>query len=372
MFENEPNQMPQPVPPPGQPPVMPATNDIHTMPERFLDSGAPASGGHGGGRSKRMIMIVVVSVVVLGALGAGAWYYFTQLANENANANVVLNVNRSNTNTSNLNTNTGLNLNTNTGLNINTNPALNLNFNSNANANTNTSTNGNTNTSGTGTTGTPLPSSTDTDNDGLTDNEEQVYATTTNDNDTDNDGFIDGYRVLANGKAEGEAYSGYCPTKQGAVRLDDATCAIMRTYTNSTFDYALWVPKNWLAQATSTDEKTVVVTPDFATTEFFQVSVLDNPTQLSAKNYYLNLNPGVDPSKIKDVTVNGIDGALSLDESTVYFVKGTKTYVITYNTQSLNAANLRTTFTIMYRSFHLVASGTTNANGNTNTPPIFN
>lgn len=379
MFENEQNQVP---PTPQTPPMapMPSANDIHTMPERFLDSGSamggnPTGGAPAGGRGKRMIMIVGISVVVLGGLGAGAWYYFTKLAN--SNTNTTLNTNQANVNR-NANTNANANANVNTNLNTNLNVNTNLNANANLNVNTNLNTNSNSNTNSATTTGNPLPSTTDTDNDGFTDTEEQVYGTTTTNNDTDGDGFIDGYRLLANGKAEGESYNGYCPTKKGSVKLDDATCGIMRTYTNSTFSYALWVPKNWLAQPTNVDDKTVIITPDFATTEFFQVSVLDNPTQLSAKNYYLNLNPGVDPSKIKDATVNGLDGVLSLDESTVYFVKGTKTYVVTYNTDSLNALNLRTTFTIVQRSFHLVSGTTTNtnsssnANGNTNTPPIFN
>lgn len=378
MFDNEPTQMP-----PQQPPMqMPAAaNDIHTMPERFLDSAPSSPGGQGGGpvpggRSKRLLLIIGISIAVVGVLGAGAWYYFTKMANKNENTNTVpVNLNRSNANR-NLNVNTNVNTNANANVNSNANSNLNANTNANLNANKNANTNTNTNAS---TTGSPVPSSADADNDGLTDTEELVYGTTATNNDTDGDGFIDGYRLLANGKTEGESYSGYCPLKQGSVRLDDPTCAIMRTYSNSTYSYAIWVPKNWLAQPTAADEKTVIMTPDFATTEFFQVSVMENPTQLSAKNYYLNLNPGVDPTRIKDATVNGLDGVLSLDESTVYFVKGTKTYVITYNTDSLNTVNLRTTFKIVERSFHLIPISTTNtntnqnsnSNGNANTPPIF-
>ncbi|MBI4426801.1 MAG: hypothetical protein HY567_04445 [Candidatus Kerfeldbacteria bacterium] len=331
------------------------------MPERFMDAGGgggPTTPAPGGSRGKK-ILIAAISAVVLGGLGAGAWYYFTRLSSTtvaNGNSTTYANVNRN----VNLNRNLNANLNTNANANANVNANANLNINVNANANTNTNTN-------TSTTGSPLPTATDTDSDGLTDIEEAVYSTQANSNDTDGDGFIDGLRTLANGKIEGEVYFGFCPTKTGSVQLDDEACGLMRTYTNTTFNYALWVPKNWLAQPTSTDQKTVIVTPDIATTEFFQVSILDNPTQVTAKNYYVSLNPGIDPSKLKDATVNGLDGVLSLDESTVYFVKGTKIYIVSYNTNALNKANLRTTFTALYRSFHLVAPTATNTNTNVNT-----
>lgn len=370
MFENQP-QMPQQQMPEAQPPA--PQQDFHTMPERFLDTGGAPGGGEAGGAPRgsgstgKKILIAAVSAVVLGGLGAGAWYYFTKMSNKNeANENAVVNVN-ANTNSiynlnANTNTNLNENLNANTNINLNLNTNLNLNENLNLNTNLNANTNANTNTSIT--TGTPLPVSTDTDTDGLTDIEEQVFGTNANTQDSDSDGFIDGMRLLANGKYEGEAYNGYCPTKAGSVRLDDPTCSVVRTYTNTSFGYALWVPKNWLTQATSTDEKMVIVTPDSATSEFFQVNVLDNPSQLTAKNYYLSLNPGVDPTKIVDVTMSGLDGVISLDESTVYFVKGTKIYIISYNTDALTKVNFKLMFMIMYRSFHLTAASTTNTNIN--------
>lgn len=360
MFENEPSTTPSPMAPPPAPTLPP--QDIHTMPERFMDTGAgggTAAPQPSSGRGKKLL-IFGISTVVLGGLGAGAWYYFTRLSSEPvANANVTANANANVNRNANLNRN--LNVNTNANLNANTNANLNLNANANVNVNVNTNTNTNTST-----TGTPLSISTDTDSDGLTDVEEAVYSTQTNSNDTDSDGFIDGMRTLANGKTEGEVYTGYCPTKTGSVRLDADACGLMRTYTNTSFNYAAWVPTKWLSQPTNGDQKTVIITPDIATTEFFQVSVLDNPTQVTAKNYYLSLNPGIDPTNLKDATVNGLDGVLSLDESTVYFVKGTKIYIVGYNTNALNKVNLRTTFIVMYRSFHLVAPTATNSNANTN------
>lgn len=367
MFDNEPSQTPQAQP--GK--TAAAPQDFHTMPERFMDAGsgapgAPLSPKSSGGMGKKL-MIAAVSAVVLGGLGAGAWYYFVKMQPSNENTNVAA----GNTNTVNATTNTVLNQNlnantnavTNLNANANTNVSGNLNFNLNLNTNSNLNFNLNTNTSLT-TTGSPLPASTDTDSDGLTDIEEPVFGTLTSNSDTDADGFIDGMRTLANGKIEGEAYSGYCPVKSGSVKIDDASCGVLRTYTNTTYNYAIWVPKNWLTQATAGDDKTVIITPDIATAEFFQVQVLDNPSQLTAKSYYLSLNPGVDSSMLKDASVNGLDGVMSLDESTVYFVKGTKIYIINYNTDSLTRVNFRTTFSLMFRNFRLTAPV---INTNTNT-----
>lgn len=365
MFDNESqtSSMPQTPPPPSQ--------DFHTMPERFLDTGAPGSApgapSKGSGGMGKKLLIAGVSAVVLGGLGAGAWYYFTKMApanKGNANANINANANTNSIYNFNLNENVNVNTNANANLNLNlnVNQNANLNVNTNANANLNT----NTNTSVT-TTGTPLPSSLDMDSDGVTDVEEQVYGTNANIADSDSDGFIDGMRKLSNGKYEGEVYSGYCPMKSGSVRLDDATCGIVRTYTNTTYNYALWVPKNWLTQATSGDDKTVVITPDIATAEFFQVTMLDNPSQLTARDYYVSLNPGVDATKLEDVSVNGLDGVISLDLSTVYFVKGTKIYILSYNSDALQKINFKTTFDMMYRSFRLVVPST-----NTNTGSVVN
>ncbi len=361
MFENEPQSPSMPQTPPAP------TQDFHTMSERFLDTGAPGSAPgappKGSGGMGKKLLIAGVSAIVLGGLGAGAWYYFTKMApanKDNANANANVNENANAIYNFNLNDNTNVNANVNANANANLNTNLNANLNTNLNVNANVNTNVNTNTSVT-TTGTPLPSSLDTDTDGMTDVEEQVYGTNASTADSDGDGFIDGMRLLSNGKYEGEAYSGYCPVKSGSVRIDDATCGILRTYTNTTYNYALWVPKNWLTQATSGDDKTVVVTPDIATAEFFQVTIFDNPSQLTAKDYYVSLNPGVDSTKLQDVSVNGLDGVISLDQSTVYFVKGTKIYILSYNSDTLQKVNYKTTFGMMYRSFRLVVA-TTNTN----------
>lgn len=389
MFENQQPAMPnQAAPAPAAP-----AGDMHTMPERFLETAmSGAGGGTPGGRGgKKTLVVIVVVIVVLGLLGGGAWYYFTRLANRtNQNTNTVSNTNGTPNVNGNRNVNGNVNgtLNTNVSSNANANgnvnAATNSNVNANANGNVNANANTNTNTR-VSTTGTPLPMSADADKDGVTDVEEAVFGTKANAEDSDGDGFVDGIRTLSNGKIEGEIYNGYCPTKAGSVRLDGADCGVMRTYTNATYNYAVTLPKGWVSQATTSDDKVVIVTPDVATTEFFRIEVIDNPTQLTAKSHYLNLNPGVDGSKLKDAAVNGLDGVLSLDESVAYLVKGTKIYEISYNAANQNQVNLRTSFMVLYRNFRLVTPTSTNANtnasanantnvntnANSNTPPIF-
>ncbi|MDZ7798269.1 MAG: hypothetical protein U5L76_01475 [Patescibacteria group bacterium] len=90
-----------------------------------------------------------------------------------------------NSNTSLPSTSLNLNSNTNSSYNFNSNISLNENLNNNLNQNTNTNININTN----------LNLNQDSDNDGLTDMEEIIYGTDSNDPDTDGDGYQDGAEV---------------------------------------------------------------------------------------------------------------------------------------------------------------------------------
>ncbi len=384
MFENTPSgQTPEPFQQPGVPPAPPpmdtpalpaesAGQDLHTMPERFFASEGSSGGG---GKGMKVVLIILAAVVVV---GAGGYFAYTQLIakkadteNTNVNANAVVNVNRANTNVNaNLNTNANANLavnanqNTNGTFVFNTNSATNLN----ANLNTNAAVNLNTNTAPVG----PLPATRDSDSDGLTDVEETVMGTNANLPDTDADGFIDGKQVNAAGLIVGEVWLGYDPTQAIGKLLDNTK--LMTSYTNPTYNYKAFFPAKWSARSSDSANQSVLVSPDSssATGEYFQAMVEDNPTKLTAKKWYQSLSPTVTDAQIESLTVNGLDGARSVDGNTVYLVKADKTYVLSYNVGTLTAVNFRLLFDVFVRNFTLVAAGSaanTNASA-TNTATV--
>jgi len=363
MFDdNKPNYEPyRPQPPAIEPEKKPEAQDVYTMPEKFISKDGK------GGKSKKVLLIVLLLIVVFGGVAYGAVILFNRLstnANTNANANLVNNANinlngNKNANT-NLNTNTNGNLNLNTNTNTNANLNTNLNANANLNLNMNSNANSNTNVSII-----PPTSSTDGDLDGLTDVEETLYGTNKSAPDTDGDGYIDGKKVQASGDIAGELYLGYDPAVRNG-RLEGST--LVKRYTNSTYNWSILYPAKWTATVTSAvlGDKSIMFSPDISTVEYIHVTVQENMTGLSAKEWYLSQNSGVSASEVKSLVVNGLDGVRSLDDTTVYLSHGDKIYVITYSTGNLAAVNYLTTFEMMYQSFKLVSTNLTNTNTSTN------
>lgn len=333
------------------------------MPERFYEGGIAPGGG---GRLRRILIIGIIVVVVLGLIVLGYALFQQMFSGENENTNLVVNTGNGNENV-NLNANANANANANVNTNANTNATGNLNTNTgnaNANANGNTNTNGNVNenvneneNTNTGASLTKLPSTTDTDDDGLTDVEEELYGTSADQPDTDGDGFIDGKDVLASGEIVGEIYLGYNPN--GTGRLDAS--GLVRTYTSSQQQYSTLYPTPWLAQPTNATETTLLFTPSDPTGEYMQIAIQDNAAQVTAEQWYLSVNPSVSASQLTDISVNGLVGILSPDESSAYLAKGTKMYIISYITGNLEELNYWTTFEVLYSNFRL-SSGSTNTN----------
>jgi hypothetical protein len=365
-FDRQPNMGPAGTPPPSGAPAPVKFEDIHVMPDRFLSSESRKSGGKG---SKNLVIILILAgVLVIGGGAAAAAYFFLKpAANENANNAQVLNVNTANlnqavnttTNTNNSNANTS---NSNSGLNANTanrnTNSTNLNLNSNANTNTNGNSNTNATNTNSGVARTePLPSTTDTDDDGLTDAEERLYGTNASQPDSDGDSFIDGKQFVSMDSAgrevfAGEFYLGYNPL--GVGRLD--TSGLVRSFTNSTFSYAILYPSQWLAQAAKSDNRSILFTPAEPTGETIQVIILDNPTKLTARNYYLADNPGVNAASIETVVVNGLEGIRTANQEDVYLAKGDKVYQIHYAVGQLTSLNFMISFEMMYQNFRLTST----------------
>lgn len=338
---------PAPLPPaPGQPlPPRAPEPKIYTMPEKFRSSGSQPRSGN----TRRLVMILVI-VTAVAALGVAGLYIFQNVLNKpasNSNTTVITTNTVRNTNTtSNANANTNGNTND-SNLNVaNTNGNTNA-TNENTNTTTNTNTTANTNTS---VTVSPLPSSTDTDSDGVTDVEEVVYGTSSSQTDSDGDGFIDGKQVRPDGTIIGELYNGYNPKGAGTLEAS----GLVKRQTSSGNTYSVLIPTSWTGSVDQSGG--MLITPAQSTGEIFQIRVQDNLTKQSPKEWYRASNPSANVDSLKTVSINGLEGIYSEDQTTVYLFKDTKVYYIEYSTGSLTQANYWTTFDVIARSFKLLAS----------------
>ncbi|RLG59365.1 hypothetical protein DRN86_04350 [Candidatus Geothermarchaeota archaeon] len=321
---------------------------IHTMPEKFYIE------EKGGKEGKNTFLILAIIILVVVILGGGAFLVMQRLnqSNEidNENLGILVNV-ETNTNTTNTNvsTNINANVNTNANTNVNTNVNIgNINLFANMNANTNT-TAINVNA--------PIPSSQDTDSDGLTDVEEGLFGTNVSLPDSDNDSYTDGQEVI----------SGYNPNGSGKLE----SSAKVQLYTSDQEGYNLLYPAAWAVADDPQNTRGKIFT---TSGEFVSVSVQENPARLSARDWYLTKSPGVSSASI--VSVSNWDktlaGVQSVDGLTIYYTKGDKVYIISYNTNILSQANFKSTFTMMYKSFKTSSTTIntntgTNMNANTNT-----
>lgn len=190
--------------------------------------------------------------------------------------------------------------------------------------------------------------SADTDNDGLTDIEEELYKSLPNNVDSDSDTYHDGQEVLSH----------YNPNGKNTLLAAN----LIKTYANTTYHYSILYPTTWTV-GTLSEDKSVLFTS--ATGEFVQVSVQANATHVSAREWYLSLNPSVGQSSMRDVTVGTLTGIIGPDNLNVYLADANYIYQITYNIGVKTAVNFLTTYTMMYTSF-LITGSTAPTNSNTN------
>lgn len=369
-----------------------ADDQVYTMPDKFLQQ-TPVAATAKPKKSHKGLTIVLIVIIILALLGiiGGVLFYVlkvlpaqNQTTNTGAVVNSVANDNQTNTvantNNANVNTNTiNVNGNTNKTANNKVNALDNANDNANSNINTNTTTNKtnvntntttNTNTNTNTTTTTPLPSSKDTDADSITNEEEKIWGTKADLPDTDSDGYADGAEVLA-------GYDPLNPVSSG--RLIDG--GALGTYANKDYGYDIYYPIDWIAEALSEGAMNeVLFTPDSLDTagQFVEVIVEDNPTGLTAIDWYVDQTE-VDESSLETVTTaSGLDGVWSLDGNTAYFATNNNIYAVSYRYGNSQELYFKTTFTMMVRSFALTKKAQSandaavNSNTSTNTTTTAN
>ncbi len=186
----------------------------------------------------------------------------------------------------------------------------------------------------------------DTDSDGLTDAEERLYNTNSQVQDTDGDGFSDGE----------ETSNLFDPMRPGGARLEIS--GLVNPFTNRTFSYSLYYPSSWSAKAVNQSDREVVISS--STGEFVSLAVQDNPSLLSAVDWYISfVDASADTSQLKTLTFNNWSGVMRPDQRGVYLVKMDETgniiaphvYTIIYNPNTSTQPEFQTTFMTMVKSF---------------------
>ena len=280
-------------------------NDLHVMPDKFLPSQPTRTVGAG----LKITLISLVLVIFLGGLIGGGYWYLTQRSqpeDTNTNTNVVVNTNT--------NANTNINVNTNVNTNINTNvneepppPVL-------------------------------PPVVLDVDDDGLTQEEENLFATNSTKEDTDKDGYKDGVEIV----------NLYDPLTPGGLLIDSG---LVEEYVNETAGYSFLKPSSWIV---SLEDEIGTVMADSYLGDFFIFTMLDNDGSsveevLDDMDY---LGAGADNFEdYENYSLGGRSAIRSLNGQHVLMVTDDMILMIGYGQRSLPEVNFETTFEMFLNSF---------------------
>jgi len=207
--------------------------------------------------------------------------------------------------------------------------------------------------------GQQVSSTIDSDQDNLTNTEEQLYQTGPSNLDTNGNGTLDGDEIAALKN----------PLSAGQ---DLANSGLVNLYTNPTWSYSLLYPSSWLIKPMpETDLSQVIIVTN--TSEFLEASVEDNLDRFSPKDWYLKQSPDVEVDKVREVTIDGQSAVWDPSSLNLFISKDDKIYILTYNLGTETAANFKTTFKMMIKSFKFITapiSEITPPVNETTTPPV--
>jgi len=186
-----------------------------------------------------------------------------------------------------------------------------------------------------------IPYAQDKDRDTMTDVEEALYGTNVNIGDTDSDGFLDGQEIA----------NLYDPTKKGSAEIIDSD--LIKIYTNPLYKYSIFYPSSWRVVPLSGGDQEITFVS--GTKEFIEVAVMDNPSGLTASDWYLEQIPKNLTEEVETVWANNFQGVKSLDNMHVYLtpITGEKNFIyhISYMVGSQTNISYPGTFKMMVSSF---------------------
>lgn len=192
-----------------------------------------------------------------------------------------------------------------------------------------------------------LPSNLDNDHDGLTNLEEEALTTDRQNPDTDGDGYSD----------SNEVENGYNPIGAGFL---NTTAGLYKSYTDKEFSYHIYYPLNFQMKKDELSRKIEFLAP---TDEIIDIVIEDVPSNItSALDLYLSKNPDIDKTIVKTIKnwYNDLEGVLSTDGKSAYYLKGNKAFIITYH--FAEKPSYGAIFEMVYHSLKPVILAETNVN----------
>lgn len=176
----------------------------------------------------------------------------------------------------------------------------------------------------------------DSDADGLTDIEENVWGTNSDKVDTDGDTFKD----------KDELFTFYDPAAAKKRLLDSETAAV---YKNAQYNYSVIYPSAFAVRALSAENDQIIFSD--ANGAYFNVIVMDNPSNLSTYIWYNSNNPTISTTNFRSFLVDNFPALQTPDGLITYVAVGSKVFVISYNLGTINEANYISTYRLFLKSF---------------------
>ncbi len=176
----------------------------------------------------------------------------------------------------------------------------------------------------------------DSDGDGLTDIEENIWATNSSSVDSDSDTHKDREELM----------SFYDPSQPKKRLLEGKTASV---YKNPTYFYSVIYPSVFTVRALPPDNQQIIFSdPNGA---FFTVAVEENPASLSTYAWYQVKNPTISTTNFRSFLVDNFPALQTPDGLITYVAVGSKVFVISYNLGTINEANYVTTYRLFLKSF---------------------
>ena len=192
----------------------------------------------------------------------------------------------------------------------------------------------------------------------MTDLEEAVIGSQPTKPDTDGDGYLDGQ----------ELSNGYNPLVAGsneASKLPSAAFIEMIITNFADNNFSTMSIKGWQVDMMDALKQVRITASD--TGEIIKISVMDNPQNLSAVNWYLNENPLVRLDQLRQATVGNLSGVFSPDGLKAYLSDRNNLYVFEYDIMD-DKGEIRypAIFNVMVKNFKAVADLENNTASSTN------